>query len=132
MLFYNSCLVTIKFTVQGGEPYVTHGTSWPGSTGECSGRPKTLVSIALQKEANATLVGTKQNSMLLSDALVKGAYRIPDKCVQVKQKAAQPQRATNAVYLNFTVHLWLVKFEVFLCTGFHRSEELIDVLTSHS
>ena len=32
-----------------------------------------LVSIALQKEANATLVGTKQGSMLLPNACTKRA-----------------------------------------------------------
>ena len=33
------------------------------------------VSIALQKEANATLVGTKQDSMLLPNARIKGAIK---------------------------------------------------------
>ena len=28
----------MSFTVRAGEPDVTHRTSWPGSTGECSGR----------------------------------------------------------------------------------------------
>ena len=64
--------MSIKFKVRGGEPYVTHRTSWPESTGESSGH---LVSIALQQEANAILVGTKQDGMLLYNALVKGAIK---------------------------------------------------------
>ena len=51
---------------------MTHRTSWPESTGESSGH---LISIALQEEANAILVGPKQDSMLLYNALVKGAIK---------------------------------------------------------
>ena len=76
----------MEFTVRVGEPDVAHRTSWPESTGECSGRPKvfkpnlvysskSLVSIALQKEANAALIGTKQDSMLLPNDRVKGAIK---------------------------------------------------------
>ena len=49
---------------------MTHRTSWPESTSDVVGDQRYLVSIALQKEANATLVWTKQVSMLLSKAHV--------------------------------------------------------------
>ena len=50
------------FTVRVGEPDVIYRTFWPESTGESSGRPKVF---ALQIEANATLVKTQKDSMLL-------------------------------------------------------------------
>ena len=31
---------SMEFAVRVGEPDVTHWTSWPENTGECSGRPK--------------------------------------------------------------------------------------------
>ena len=63
----------MEFTVQFGEPDVTHRISWPERTGDCSGRSK--VFGQLQKEANATLVGTKQDSNLLANACIEGAIK---------------------------------------------------------
>ena len=62
---------SMELTVRVGEPDVTHRTSWRESTGECQ---RHLVSIALQKEANATVafVRTKQGIMLLPNACIKG------------------------------------------------------------
>ena len=39
------------------------------------GDQRHLVSIALQKEANATLCRTKQGNMLLPNACIKGAIK---------------------------------------------------------
>ena len=64
---------------------MTHRTSWPESTGGSSGH---LISIALQEEANAILVGPKQDSMLLYNALVKGA---------IKQKVWLIRRILNSI-----------------------------------
>ena len=69
----------MESTVWVGEPGVTHRTSRHESTGECSGRPKAFgqdqTVIALQKEGNATLVRTKQDSMLLPNACIKGEMK---------------------------------------------------------
>ena len=62
-------------TVRVGEPDVIHQTSWRKSTDECSGRPKAFGQHCAPKEANATLVRTKQGSMLLPNACIKGAIK---------------------------------------------------------
>ena len=53
---------------------MTHRTTWPEAQVNV-GDQRHLSSIAQQKEANATLVGTKQDSMLLSNFLLKGAIK---------------------------------------------------------
>ena len=62
------------FTVRVGEPDVTHRTGLKAQV-NVMGDQRCLVSIALQKEANAALIGTKQDSMLLPNARVKGAIK---------------------------------------------------------
>ena len=62
----------MEFTVQ---PDVTHRTSWRESTGEYSGRPKAFSQHCAPKEANVTLVRTKQGSTLLPNVCIKGEIK---------------------------------------------------------
>ena len=95
------------------------------------GDQRHLVSIAQQKEANATLVGTKQDSMLLSNALLKGAIKekvlltLNSNQVATADRCADPQAGSRQLSVS-TLRLSLCEPGLKLINANKAGEGLAD------